>query len=189
MTDVAQTGFKVRLPLCMDLCSRRHDRVNTFGLPTSARRRSPSRLAYKGYTSAIISSFSQLCQCSTLRWRFCQGCCWKTGSSDWLLDTTIIHCKVDLYRIISSLLFVNPVIKDIKVVVRSVLVFVSRAGPGRLLRWWIQFLLPIWKTLIGWLEWKIWITLVQRENKNLTVQQLIESWRHSTEKMSDSTTC
>jgi hypothetical protein len=62
----------------------------------------------------------------------------------------------------------NPALSEMKAVVK----FIAKAGPGRVWRWWLLFLFPISRRVVSWLEWKIWIRLVQRENQRLvTVRQ------------------
>lgn len=88
-------------------------------------------------------------------------------------------------------LIVNPALSEISSGVTAVLTFMLKAGPGtfmkvhcrlfklvllllisltvgRMWRWWVLFLFPLWRRLSSLLEWRIWIKLVQRENQNLT---------------------
>lgn len=59
--------------------------------------------------------------------------------------------------------FLNPALLEVKYLVK----FIGRAGPGRVCRWWILFLFPLWRKVLIWLEWHIWMRLVQRENQRL----------------------
>lgn len=74
-------------------------------------------------------------------------------------------------------LIVNPSLKEISDIVKRVVLFMLRAGPGRVWRWWILLFLPIWRRILLWWEWKIWMRLVQRKNQSLTEQR--PQQRHS----------
>ena len=65
-------------------------------------------------------------------------------------------------------LIVNPSLEEISYIVKRVILFMLRAGPGRVWRWWILLFLPIWRRLLLWWEWRIWMRLVRRENQSLT---------------------
>lgn len=78
--------------------------------------------------------------------------------SRWIYPGLLLHIAV------------NPALIEIKQIVK----FILEAGPGRSWRWWVLFLLPVWRQLRALWEWKIWMRLVQRKN-----QKLVEAAAHA----------
>lgn len=89
----------------------------------------------------------------------------KSFFSRWINQGIVLH------------LVVNPNMSEVSALVKKILKFVHEAGPGRVWRWCVMFLLPIWNYFVAWFEWKIWIRLVQKENQHraLTRHRSVEN--------------
>lgn len=59
-------------------------------------------------------------------------------------------------------LLVNPIMKDVSALVKSLL---HEPGPARVWLWIIAFAIPISTVVLNWLKWNVWMVLVSVENK------------------------
>jgi len=77
-----------------------------------------------------------------------------------LVPSSFIHRWI--FPGIGFQLLVNPKLKDVSALVKSLL---HQPGPARVWLWLVAFLIPISAIVLNWLKWNIWMVLVSAENK------------------------